>query len=295
MLNPELQVWVRERTPQSSGEAAELVETFISARRSRKGYYLGPQESWRRPYYPTHRESEKTSQGKSEGGNGWVFKSSNSSNTTYSTNNSSGRHTPRRPRIIICHSCGQQGHFKPDCPIKKIAETRLCYFLVPNNFSSHASSDVIVPVKVKGKTWQALVDSSQSFMLKSCLNMHMLQPTGEVIVCCIHGNESRHKTVEVTIEINRQKYLLTVGLLEKCSDPVILGQDVPILTELLQGNINMATGYVVTRAQAKAKSEQEMWSELLFANGSTHSKRGLKSPLVSFPIINVPISRIAMS
>lgn len=49
---------------------------------------------------------------------------------------------------------------------------------------------------------------------------------------------------------------------------MILGEDVPILTELLQGNVSTATGYVVTRAQTKEKSDQKMWSELPFTSGS---------------------------
>lgn len=52
-------------------------------------------------------------------------------------------------------------------------------------------------------------------MLKSCLKIDKLQPVGEVIECCIHGDESKHETVDINIEINRQKYLLMVGLLEK--------------------------------------------------------------------------------
>lgn len=279
MLNPELQVWVRERTPQTSVEAAELVETFISARRSKRGYHLGPQEPWRRPQPAAHRDPEKTSLGKSVGGSGRVFRPSNSSNTTDGSNSPSGRHTPAAaPRIIICHGCGQHGHIKPECLVRKVTDSRLCYLPGPSN-SSCTSSDVTVPVRVKGKTWQALVDSgsSQSFMLKSCLKMDNLQPVGEVIVRCIHGDETKHETVEVTIEINGQKYLLTVGLLEKCPYPVILGQDVPILTELLQGNVNMATAYVLTRAQAKLKSGQEVWSELPFAICSGGKARKTKA------------------
>uniref|UniRef100_A0A8C9ZJA9 SCAN box domain-containing protein n=1 Tax=Sander lucioperca TaxID=283035 RepID=A0A8C9ZJA9_SANLU len=51
MLHPELQVCVRERTPASSVQAPDLVETFMAARQSRRGYHLGPQQQdWRRLY-----------------------------------------------------------------------------------------------------------------------------------------------------------------------------------------------------------------------------------------------------
>ena len=38
MLNTDLQVWVREHTPRSSAEAADLMETFVTARPSRRKY-----------------------------------------------------------------------------------------------------------------------------------------------------------------------------------------------------------------------------------------------------------------
>ena len=42
---------------------------------------------------------------------------------------------------------------------------------------------------------------------------------------------------------------------------MILGQDVPVLTELLQ-NVKTASGYVLTRAQASKKTEPDYLSEL---------------------------------
>ena len=120
---------------------------------------------------------------------------------------------------------------------------------------------MIVPVKVKGKTFQAVVDSgsSQSFILRSCLKSDF-QPRGKIKVRCIHGDESDHQTSEVLIEIRGQKYLLTVGVLDKCPHPVILGQDVPVLIVLRQ-TVNTVNAYVTTRAQAREKSN-DLWSEL---------------------------------
>uniref|UniRef100_A0A3B3R0B7 SCAN box domain-containing protein n=1 Tax=Paramormyrops kingsleyae TaxID=1676925 RepID=A0A3B3R0B7_9TELE len=42
MLNPELKVWVKERNPQSSKEAADLAEAFLAARQQKRraaGYF----------------------------------------------------------------------------------------------------------------------------------------------------------------------------------------------------------------------------------------------------------------
>ena len=68
MLNQKLQVWVKERTPHSSAEAVELVETFVAARQSRRCYQLGPHDSWRRPQHAAQHAPMKTPVGKSVGG-----------------------------------------------------------------------------------------------------------------------------------------------------------------------------------------------------------------------------------
>ena len=254
MLNTDLQVWVREHTPRSSAEAADLVETFVTARPSRRKYFLGPpQHDWRRPYQAAQQEPEKTSTGKPAGDSGRVVKLS------YSPNSPSVSSTPARtPRGMICHGCGQQGHIRPNCTEKKMSDSRLCYLPGPNKHTHMTCADVIVPVKVKGKTLQADSGSSHSFILKSCLESDF-QPRGKIKVCCIHGDESEHQTGEVLCEIRGQKYLLTMGVLDKGPYPVILGQDVPVLVDLLQ--TVTVNAYVTTRAQTTEKAN-DLWSEL---------------------------------
>lgn len=85
---------------------------------------------------------------------------------------------------------------------------------------------------------------------------------GKVRVRCIHGDETKHKTTNVTVEIKGQKYLLTVGVMDTCPYPIILGQDVPVMFDRLQRDANPANCCcVIMRAQFK-KSDQEIWSEL---------------------------------
>lgn len=268
MLNHDLQVWVREHTPHSSAEAADLVETFVAARPSRRGYQLGPYDTSRRSPYTAQQEPVKAVTGKSAGGSGRVFRPFNNPNSP-SPNSSSPTEQPistpppSTSKVPVCHGCGQPGHIKPNCPVKTV-NNRLCYLPGPSNNSVITPVDVTVPVKLGGKTVQALVDSgsSQSFILKSYLPPSF-QPVGKVRVRCIHGDESEHQTSEVPIEISGQKYLLVVGLLDKCPYPVILGQDVPVLTDLLQ-SVNTASGYVLTRAQSREKADPDYWSELAF-------------------------------
>ncbi|XP_069370624.1 uncharacterized protein [Paralichthys olivaceus] len=270
MLNQELQIWVRERTPHSSAEAAELVETFVAARQSRRCYQLSPHDTWRRPQQTAQHEPLKTPVGKSGGSSGRVFSPSNS---PYRPSPSVKPTPASTSRVLICHHCGQQGHIRPHCPVMQATDSRLCYLSGPSKHIAFTPSDVTVPVMIGGKTLQALVDSgsSQSFVLKSCMKSNY-RPVGSVRVRCIHGDESGHQTCEVPIVISSQKYLLTVGLLDKCPYPVILGQDVPVLTELLQ-NVNTASSYVLTRAQASKNTELDDLTELPYSGHGGKPKK----------------------
>ncbi|XP_039678221.1 uncharacterized protein LOC120572822 isoform X1 [Perca fluviatilis] len=253
VLHPELQVWVRNHTAASSAQAADLVETFMAARQSRRS---PQQQNWRRPYQAAQQEPDKTFPGKSVGGSGRGFKPSNSPNSP-----GVGTTSARAPRVLLCHGCGQPGRIRPNYTVKRMSDSRICYIPGHSKHFAGTTSDVTVPVKLSGKTLVDTGSSLTSFFLKSCLKSDF-KPVGKVRVSCIHGDESEHQTDEVLIEINGQKYL-TVGILDKCPYPVILGQDVAVLTELLQ-SVDTVDAYVTTRAQARVGPDTDVWSELPF-------------------------------
>ena len=69
-----------------------------------------------------------------------------------------------------------------------------------------------------------------------------------------------------------QAYLLNVGIMHNRPYLVVLGQDVPVLAELLQHHLPQARSYVLTRAQAKANStDADSWQELPFPVGPSVS------------------------
>ena len=75
------------------------------------------------------------------------------------------------------------------------------------------------------------------------------------------------------MEIEGQSYLLNVGIMDNCPYPVVLGQDVPVLAELLQHHLPQASSYVLTIGQAKANStDAASWQELPFPVGSSGGK-----------------------
>jgi hypothetical protein len=76
MLNTDLQVWVREHTPRSSAEAADLGETFVTARPSRRKYFLVKRPS-ENPFPGSHKPRPSPLS--------WPTSSSRSSGETYAS------------------------------------------------------------------------------------------------------------------------------------------------------------------------------------------------------------------
>ena len=286
MINPEIRTWIKERNPQSATHAAELAETYLSARRGRRGLQLGcvdfssrreqglnpmdfssrreqglnPMDFSSRREQGQARDSGRVASGQSGGGTGNEYRRS--------------RHTKDRPAAhtkarVVCHKCGQPGHISPECPLGPSTTSNLCYS--PQPHSPHPSrpdrTSVTVPVKIGGKTWVALLDSgsSQTFVQSRCLGAQSMASRGKVQVRCIHGDVREYNTVEATLEIDGQAYLLSVGVMDESPYPVVVGQDVPVLAELLQSKDTAATAFVTTRAQSRAQHDlSQGWSELPF-------------------------------
>lgn len=107
MLSHELQVWIRERGPDTAVEAASLADVFVAARgRNQPWSWRGGRDS-RKPHAfhpPQYYNSGKPPVGgKSESVS---FK------------------PPKK--VPICYLCGQEGHTKPVCP-KNIVKLSVCY------------------------------------------------------------------------------------------------------------------------------------------------------------------------
>lgn len=271
MLNPELRIWVKERNPRSSKEAADLAEAYIGARRHRGIFQLGGHDTTGRRSHTPQRDPARQPSGKSVGGGGREFSRSYSSPVK--------PNTPAKPKPrVVCYNCGQPGHIKPECPIVAVSEAKLCYN--PDNKAhplrhTPSTTDSIVPVTIKGRKWQALIDtgSSQTFIRRTCLDPNDCTNAGKVRVRCIHGDESEHQTADIDIDIEGQKYLLTVGIMDSCPYPVVLGQDVPVLVELLQHQSPVSLACVTTRSQAKAEqADKELLAELPFPDSQPDRK-----------------------
>ncbi|XP_072554203.1 uncharacterized protein [Paramormyrops kingsleyae] len=251
ILSPEVKVWVKEHNPRSGQRAAELVEAFIAARRGPKAF---------RYEKSTH---PPTARGKSAGfgGGGPTASERGRIEERMLTAKSTGNMGDRRERgSPVCYFCGKEGHIKPQCPAFRVkgADTMCCVPRPPPpkvDIQEVQGKMQIVPVSVNGTPTTALLDSAstQTLVLPFLVQTQQFG-NGMVEVWCVHGDKRQYPTAHIYLEVQGQEYFLEVGVVPDLSYPVLLGQDVPVLTKLLQDSkpVNM----VVTRARAEKGAEE---------------------------------------
>ncbi|KAL2103518.1 hypothetical protein ACEWY4_000386 [Coilia grayii] len=237
VLYPDVRTWVRERNPKTAAEAAMLVESYVAAHRGPRGYrYAGV--------------LEQSTRGKSVG-----FGKGVGSGTANSHSHSRAPPPPPtdrvRPQSVSCYNCGQEGHKSPACPLRKSKYSHLCYVPHPTPSSNTLKSrDPVTNIELNGKSVQALLDTgcSQTLVQADLVPLEFRNCTDKLTILCVHGDKSEHDTADVYVRAQGQTYLLRVGLVSKLPYPVLLGQDLPVLTELVT---KTAWCGVVTRAQAR--------------------------------------------
>ena len=110
-------------------------------------------------------------------------------------------------------------------------------------------------VFVNGTPATALLDtaSTQTLVMPYLVQQQQIGD-GEVDIWCVHGDKRPYPTARVYLGVQGQTYLVEVGVVPSLSHPVLLGQDIPNLTRLLQESkpVNM----VVTRAKAREVTSQ---------------------------------------
>lgn len=98
--------------------------------------------------------------------------------------------------------------------------------------------------------------------------------SGKVKIWCVYGDDEDHPLADVSIQVDGQEYLFSVGIMDKLPYQVVLGRDRPIFWDLIakaeendpcvSGEIMMA---VTESKHSTHHSEPSLsWSEMPFAD-----------------------------
>ena len=275
MVNADVQLWIREHNPSTAQEAVLLADSFITARRQVRSYQRGGDQ-------PPSSSPWGKSEGGRESGQGRQYESY-PSNPVISV----GHHRDSGPIIhpsntitpgfsprpannpLVCYHCGQPGHIKPKCPLRKPKNTYVCGVGRQEGQGPEHQWESLVWVGIRGKRVQATIDtgSNQTLVKAHLIPKSAIMHEHTVITRCIHGHNKTYPTADIYLEIEGQEYLVTVGVLEDLPYPVVLGKDMPGLVQLL--NLEKACHMVVTRAQAPRDST---WDDLPFSHPTKQVK-----------------------
>ncbi|XP_043958900.1 uncharacterized protein LOC122823389 [Gambusia affinis] len=256
MLCPELQVWIKEHDPKS----ATLADVFVAARSRSQPW---SNSAWRAAKDSRRLQPSQPHQ-KLAVSVGKPFLKENQSSKT-------GKRPP------VCYLCGQEGHTKPMCPKNQSKLTQMC-FVPHQNMDTKTEikqSNKTILVKIDGHEMNALIDtgSTQTLVHKNHVPTNCICPSETISVCCVHGDEKSYPTADMFIEVQGAPYLLKVGVADNLPYPVVLGEDLPIIYDLLRDvqSCNVA----VTRAQAKNQDEHfATLSALPFFNAELQTEPG---------------------
>ena len=228
MLSPELQVWIRERDPGSAMEAAGLADVFVAARNKGQQWSYNSWSSKDR-HKPARQYDQEAPSG--------VGKP-----PMWEKQSASGPFKPlgKKP---ICYLCGIEGHIKPMCPQNAAKMTQMSF--VPRPHIEHVRKDdqsiKMTLIEVNGRIIKALLDSgsSQTLVHRKFVPPNIISTRDTIPICCVHGDEKSYSTADMYIKVEGQTYLLNIGVVDNLPYPVVLGRDLPVLFDLLEGKQNV--------------------------------------------------------
>lgn len=160
----------------------------------------------------------------------------------------------------------KKGHTKPLCLRNSVNMTQMCCVLQTQEEPELKKVQFIKMknIEVNGIMLKALLDSGsdQTLVHRKFVPPTIISSEDTIPICCVHGDEKRYSTADMYIKVDRQTYLLNIGVIDSLPFPAVLGRDLPVLFDLLESDQSRKCNVVVTRAQATKSSD---YSETLCA------------------------------
>ena len=269
MLPVDVRIFVRERKPKSSAEAAKLADDYWQARKptfgKRAGYSRQPQGG--------------VKQCQTCGKLGHLAKDCRRNGSKPQESQTPEARTPGNMQTrgkkdlkdIECFNCRKKGHYASNCPEQKVLfsmERRMDHkgqsILKKTQVMSNPS--VSKAGLVEGKPVSSiLLDTgcSRTLIRKDLVPQHKLLHGEAVAIRCAHGDTVLYPLAEVDLEVDGYTLHVEAAISDTLPMPVLLGTDVPELKALLTGDLKPPAQQtdealvVMTRAMAKKQEEEE--------------------------------------
>ncbi|XP_028296367.1 zinc finger and SCAN domain-containing protein 26-like [Gouania willdenowi] len=222
MLPVEVRTWVKEREPVEDLTAARLALQYQNARKG-----ISTPRNTGTPQWASFQQPQM--------GPCWGKSSHEPSGDVKSVPNQRGL-----GKDLVCFYCQQPGYKASVCLIRKAKVTGACY---APRLEVSSNGDMAVKTKLKtvlvnGQLVTALLDtgSFMSLVKQSLVPVGSMDYSRTVDIPCVHGDKHFYPKSDLTITIDEQPYLMTVGVVEHLPVDVILGCDLPVLLDLLHDN-----------------------------------------------------------
>ena len=261
MQSDELKVFIRERKPKTSKEAGRLADDFFQARKE-----SGSERD--RRSQETRRQEKPGRHCLKCGIAGHIARDCRTK-TEKSEDQKEKPKSKRDLKDIECFNCRKKGHYSMNCPHHAMFCTErkmeISGRISVKKCPVEMKPGVVKSGKVEGETVNdILLDTgcSRTLVHRRFVSQEKAQDGGAVAIRCAHGDTVLYPLATISLEVEGRPIEVEAAVSDTLPMSVLLGTDIPELTELLQGktaqtNAKEQAFMVVTRAAATKKKIEE--------------------------------------